>query len=192
VTLQSDERGHFSKWAGEVARSNPDALANLTQFTSDEERLLYCTSLKMVDHFIVEPVYKHKDLELAREKRAEGNTAFQKKWYRQAALLYSVSAVKAPGGPAGQETLAYAFANRSACLYYLGEMRLALADIKLALSHGYPLALQHKLYERTAKCWIHLADKERARYAKIFFTEHLYSVLSNCAYFLNISKVYFI
>ena len=44
-------------------------------------------------------------------------------------------------------------------------MRLALADIQLALSHHYPPALQHKLYERMAKCWIHLGDKEQARQA---------------------------
>jgi tetratricopeptide (TPR) repeat protein len=166
VTLQSDERGLFSQWAGEVARCNPEALSTLAQLSSDEERVLYCTTLNKVDHFLVEPVFKHKDLELARKKRAEGNTAFQKKWYRQALLLYSVSAVKSPGGPAGEETLAYAYANRSACLYYLGEMQLALADIQLALSHNYPAALQFKLYERMAKCWLQLGGpKERARQA---------------------------
>ena len=112
VTLQSHERGLFSPWVAEVARRNPEALVTLNQMDSDEERVLFCTTLTMVDHCKVEPVYKRKDLEVARQKRTEGNAAFQKKWYRQAALLYSVSAVKAPGGPAGDETLAYAVANR--------------------------------------------------------------------------------
>jgi len=83
VTLQSDERGLFAQWAGEVARCNPEALATLNQLDTDEERVLFCTSLAKVDHFIVEPVFKRKDLEVARQKRTEGNTAFQKKWYRQ-------------------------------------------------------------------------------------------------------------
>ena len=45
-TLQSDERGLFSRWLAEVVRSNPGAVANITQFSSDEERILYCSSLR--------------------------------------------------------------------------------------------------------------------------------------------------
>ena len=37
-----------------------------------------------VDHFVVQPVFKKKNAELARAKRTEGNEAFQKKRYKQA------------------------------------------------------------------------------------------------------------
>ena len=36
-----------------------------------------------VDHFVVQPVFKKKNAELARAKRTEGNEAFQKKRYKQ-------------------------------------------------------------------------------------------------------------
>ena len=39
--------------------------------------------LSQVDHFIVQPVFKKKNAELARAKRSEGNDAFQKKRYKQ-------------------------------------------------------------------------------------------------------------
>ena len=40
-----------------------------------------------VDHFVVQPVFKKKNAELARAKRAEGNEAFQKKRYKQATTI---------------------------------------------------------------------------------------------------------
>ena len=40
-------------------------------------------NLSQVDHFIVQPVFKKKNAELARAKRSEGNDAFQKKRYKQ-------------------------------------------------------------------------------------------------------------
>ena len=42
------------------------------------------TRFFQVDHFVVQPVFKKKNAELARAKRAEGNEAFQKKRYKQA------------------------------------------------------------------------------------------------------------
>ena len=48
-TLQNDERGLFSRWLAEVVRSNPGAVANIAQFSSDEERVLYCSSLRQGD-----------------------------------------------------------------------------------------------------------------------------------------------
>ena len=112
-----------------------------------------------MNHFVVQPVFKKKDKEVAKKKREDGNAAYTKKWYRQAMMMYSVAAVKAP---VGDESLAYSIANRSACLYYLGEIKLCIADINLALVCGYPPQLHYKLYERLAKCYILLNDKEGA------------------------------
>jgi len=158
-TLQSEERGLFSSWLAEVVKSNATAVQDIEQFTSDEEKVLYCTTLNKVNHFIVEPVYKKKDPAFAKQKREEGNAAFQKKWYKQAVMMYSVSVIKSPPG---DETFAYSVANRSACLYYLGEISLCVADIKLALASNYPNQLQYKLFERLAKCYLLLKDKENA------------------------------
>jgi hypothetical protein len=52
--------------------------------------------LNKVDHMIVKPVFKPKNLEAAKAKRAEGNEAYQKKRYKQAMLLYTMSAMRAP------------------------------------------------------------------------------------------------
>ena len=158
-TLQSEERGLFSSWLAEIVRSNPGAVENILAFSTEEERVLYCSSLLKVDRFAVAPVYKKKDPELARQRRDEGNAAFQKKWYKQAHMMYSMSAIKALPG---SDVLAYSIANRSACLYYLGEINQCIADINLALASGYPPQLHYKLYERLAKCYILLKDKENA------------------------------
>lgn len=158
-TLQSEERGHFSTYLNEILRSNPSAVAGLQEFSSDEERVLFCSSLNRVDSFVVKPVFKKKDEEQARLRREQGNTAFHKKWYKQALVMYSMSIVKAP---AGDECLAYSLANRSACLYYLGEIQLCMADVKLALEAGYPAQLHYKLYERLTKCYNLLGEREAA------------------------------
>ena len=52
--------------------------------------------LNKVAHMIVKPVFKPKNLEIARAKRTEGNEAYQKKRYKQASMLYTMSAMKAP------------------------------------------------------------------------------------------------
>lgn len=158
-TLQSEERGLFSAWLAEIVRCNPGAVENILTFSSEEERVLYCSSLLQVDRFAVAPVYKQKDPEMAKQRRDEGNMAFQKKWYKQAHMMYSMSAIKSVPG---SDVLAYSIANRSACLYYLGEINQCIADINLALVYGYPPQLHYKLYERLAKCYILLKDKENA------------------------------
>ncbi len=158
-TIQSDERGLFSAWLTEVVKSNPGAVENLRQFSSEEERVLFISSLNKVDRFIVQPIYKVKNKEAAKIKRDEGNTAYHKKWYKQAHMMYSMSVVKAPQG---DDSLAYSLANRSACLYYLGEINQCISDANLALVSGYPVQLQYKLHERLAKCYILLKDKENA------------------------------
>ena len=43
---------------------------------------------------MVKPVLKAKDRDQAKQRREEGNTAFQKKWYKQALVMYSMSIVK--------------------------------------------------------------------------------------------------
>ena len=135
VTLQSEPKGHFGTFVKMIMEANPGCLKTFRELDTDEERVMFCSLLNNVNHMVVKPVYKQKNAELANKKRSEGNEAFQAKRYKQAAMLYTVSVMKAE---AGQETLAYSVANRSACLYYLGDPARCLADTDLALSLGYP------------------------------------------------------
>jgi tetratricopeptide (TPR) repeat protein len=142
-----------------VVRSNPGAVQGIKQFDSDEQRLLFCSSLEKVNCFMVKPVYSEKDLEAAKKLKDEGNNAFQKKWYKQAHSLYSTSMVKSP---CNNDTYAYSMANRSACNYYLGEAQHCIADIDIALKSGYPPQLHYKLFERLAKSYVLLKDRPNA------------------------------
>jgi len=166
VTLQSDERGHFSSFASMVTSANPDLMSQFNKADTDEERVYFCTLLAKVDHFTVKPIYKQKCAEAAKQKRNEGNEAYSNKRYKQAKMLYTVSAVKAPQ-TGNDESLAYALANRSACFYYLGDMLNAIQDIESALGLNYPDQLKFKLWERKAKALVHLGQFEKARLSVI-------------------------
>ena len=166
VTLQSKPQGHFGNYVKMVVDSNPGCLKLFSSLETDEERVLCCSSLNRIDHMIVKPIFKQKSANIAKTKRAEGNEAFQKKQYKRAMMLYTVSAVKCPhtkNNP--DETLAYSVANRSACFYHLGDIQSCLKDIGLALSSGYPEQLVYKLHERKAKCFILLQQFDQAKAA---------------------------
>jgi len=162
VTLQSENQGHFGKFVQMVSDKNPKCLDTFRKLESDEERVMFCSMLNNVDHMIVKPVFKEKNAEVAKAKRAEGNEAYQKKRYKQAMMLYTVSAMKSP---VNNETLSYSVANRSACFYYLGDMQKCLRDIDFALESGYPDQLKYKLHERKAKCYVLLKQYDNAKQA---------------------------
>jgi len=160
VTIQSEQQGHFGNFVQMIEKANPKFRETFKQLNTDEERVYFCTMLNKVNHMIVKPVFKQKNADIAKAKRTEGNEAYQKKRYKQAMLLYTMSAMKAPSG---DETLAYSIANRSACLYYMGDLKRCMADIDFALSNGYPDQLHYKLYERKAKCLVHMKQFDKAK-----------------------------
>ena len=96
VTLQSEAQGHFGTFVKMILEANPDCLETFSKLETDEERVMFCSLLNKVDHMLIKPVFKPKNSELANLKRTEGNEAFQKKRYKQAAMLYTVSVMKAP------------------------------------------------------------------------------------------------
>jgi len=163
VTIQSDQQGHFGSFVEMIEKANPKFRETFNTLDTDEERVYFCTMLNKVDHMIVKPVFKAKNLEVAKAQRAEGNEAYTKKRYKQACLLYTMSAMKAPSS--GDDTLSYSIANRSACLYYMGDIKRCLADIDFALTQGYPDQLQYKLFERRSKCYVHLKQFDKAKTA---------------------------
>ena len=162
VTLQSESQGHFGGFVKMIADNNPGCLEVFRKLDTDEERVFYCSNLNRIDHMIVKPIFKPKNQELAKSKRLEGNEAFQKKNYKQAMMLYTISAMKSPNSNK-DTTLAYSVANRSACFYHLGDIESCLKDVDYALKCGYPAELHYKLFERKAKCYILLEQYDSAK-----------------------------
>lgn len=89
--------------------------------------------------------------------RLEGNSHYQKKQNFKAISSYNQSLVVGEG-----ESLALAFANRSAVFHDTGDWLHSLRDIQLALDLGYPKHLEHKLRERQGHCWSKLGDSSLA------------------------------
>lgn len=87
------------------------------------------------------------------EMREMGNDEFKQKNYAEAFEYYTQSILKAP---AGSEELALGYANRSAVTKEEKKYELCLKDIELALSHGYPVNLKHKILERQGRCYYEL------------------------------------
>ena len=53
-----------------------------------------------------------------------------------------------------KEAFSIVLANRSAALYHMGEYKLALVDIDLAIDYGYPVNLTYKVLERYSYIYI--------------------------------------
>ena len=58
--------------------------------------------------------------------------------------------------------LAFSLGNRSACSFRMEMYREAIQDIQVALSLNYPRESTFKLYERLARCWMALRQKDQA------------------------------
>ena len=117
---------------------------------------------------------KVKSVELSEQIRKRGNEEFKCKNLKKSLDLYTESIFYAPKG---QECLALAFANRSLVLYHLNEYRECCQDIRLALSHGYPVSSSAKLFLRMAKC---LAALGEIKAAETLFKETLENMQDKC------------
>jgi hypothetical protein len=83
--------------------------------------------------------------------REKGNKLYQAKKFPSAVHRYTKSAQFAP---VGSESLALAFANRSAVLFQMKEYAKCIEDIGYSLEAGYPEVSRYKLVERKIKCLI--------------------------------------
>ena len=109
-----------------------------------------------------------KDNVLSKKHREQGNAFFCKNQLFEAIKQYNYSIIYAvhPTKDAGDEvkhrdTLALAFANRSAVLYLLEMYELALDDIERAVHYGYPNDKMNKLVMRKIKCSVHIELKKQ-------------------------------
>lgn len=98
-----------------------------------------------------------KDENLSTSHRVEGNNYYQKKLNSKAISSYNQSLLVGDG-----ESLALAYANRSAAFHDTADWFHSLRDIELALYHGYPKHLEHKLRERQGHCWLKLGNTNQA------------------------------
>lgn len=87
--------------------------------------------------------------ELARERREEGKQLFGEKNYVEAMREFNRSLMFAKPN---SEDVGIAYANRSACFFYLNMLKECLADIELAKENNYPKHLMQKLDDRIKKC----------------------------------------
>lgn len=90
-----------------------------------------------------------KNTKKARQIRADANEKFKNGEFNSALSEYNKSLMTAK---INSEDYAFALANRSAALYYLGEYDACIQDIHRALANKYPTELSYKLYEREVKC----------------------------------------
>lgn len=145
---------------------------NFDACKSNEERVKLIYDLKISQDIIkTEPKFRRKSDDVAVQLRNQGNVFFQKKKYKRALDLYTQSVLFSPFCQSNSstenngninETLALALANRSAVLYHMARDELSLADIELALEHGYPQNLQYKLYDRKGKCYMQMKWRDEA------------------------------
>ncbi|KAJ7997407.1 hypothetical protein DPEC_G00228660 [Dallia pectoralis] len=94
-----------------------------------------------------------KDPEQATRCKEKGNASFKARDYTAASLLYSQGVCHAS---MSSEQLSLCYANRSAALFHLQLYKECLDNIDMALKHGYPGHLQHKLQSRRTQCLNHL------------------------------------
>ena len=120
--------------------------------------------------------YNPKDDTRAHEMRMQGNEVFKSKRFYEALIRYNdcmrlacvakKKAKKTPREEASDEEeegseIAFAYANRSAVFFQMGEFQLCLNDIDTAFKYDYPQRLRQKLVERKINCLFQLRRYKR-------------------------------
>ncbi|XP_057367803.1 SET and MYND domain-containing protein 4-like [Daphnia carinata] len=139
--------------------------ARFSTCTSDAQRISFIMATTAVGKRLQEPLELAKQemcsppkcQSLSASHRAEGNNHYQKKLNWKAISSYNRSVMVGEG-----ESLALAYANRSAVFHDMSDWLHSLRDIQLALDQGYPKHLEHKLRERQGNCWQELGHVTQA------------------------------
>lgn len=133
-----------------------------SELHTNQEQVAFSWKLDCIQETIkVKEMFLEKSASKSIQLRTEGNKEFQNKCFVESLKLYNESVRFAPALGSELE-YAVAVANRSAVLFHLKKYHDCLQDIELALSRGYPEALQHKVYERQAKCFYFLHKQAQA------------------------------
>lgn len=147
-----------------------DSFNSSTSSKSDKERIEFVQQLAKkfkVPFLLRQPIIMQqaassiplKSVSNSTSHRLKGNDFYKKKNYADAISWYSQSILEGEG-----ESLALAYANRSMAFYCQSptDFLHSLRDIQLALDHGYPKHLEHKLRERQGDCWVVLRNLQQA------------------------------
>lgn len=132
---------------------------------TNSQRISFVLGLERVKAALSEPITKArqeiskcgKSQSVSTSHRVEGNGFYQKKLNSKALSSYNRSLFIGEG-----ESLALAYANRSAVFYDTADWLHSLRDIQLAFDQGYPRHLEPKLRERQGNCWLKLGNVSRA------------------------------
>jgi tetratricopeptide (TPR) repeat protein len=150
------------KWETEMSDQEREAFRNLATL-EDKIKLIHRVPFvsSLLDK-LVKLNYGEKSKEKSVQNREAGNAQFYAGNFKQAQILYSVAAFKAPKPGPKSNDLALAYANRSTAFQQLHCPRLSLRDADLALAAGYPEEKAFKLYERKGECHTSLSDVDKA------------------------------
>lgn len=139
--------------------------ARFSTCSTDAQRISFVLAMNTVQSCLQEQVNLAKQEistpckshSLSTSHRVEGNNHYQKKLNWKAISSYNRSLLVGEG-----ESLALAYANRSAVFHHMSDWLHSLRDIQLALDQGYPKHLEHKLRERQGNCWQELGHNTQA------------------------------
>lgn len=172
--MSETNEGFFKKFHETISESLDDVVTNnFMNLESNAKRVSYLSSLPVIKNYdltkdlenctngSVFPVCKN--LDRARNLKAEGNHAVQKGDWTKAFQLYSQSLFYMPQNET--EELSIVLANRSAALNHLEQHEDAMTDIRRCLDSGYPRNLQYKVLERRARCLLVLKRNKEAIFA---------------------------
>ncbi|CAL4122946.1 unnamed protein product [Meganyctiphanes norvegica] len=151
-TCVANKEGFFLKWQTQVGEHITSNFMNkFAKWTSDEDRIVDIWCIKPMHTLKIQPFFTAKNADKSVELRTKGNTLFQEKNEKRALIWYSQAISLAPHDVG--DVLSVAYGNRSAVLFHMGEYRLCLEDIDLALESNYPRKLHFKVFDRRAQCY---------------------------------------
>ncbi len=173
ATIQSDKKGQFGEIVAHLESKTDEFRQNLltsllcsyltanfpcrrildrveSAYDSNIDRV--CFAAELLAHVEPIPIWRKKDASEAKRLRSEGNELFQKKRVEDALRAYNASVLRAPSS--GDGTLSLAMANRSACLFHLGDYKETVGEIHSAIASGYPEEQRHKVASATGLSYI--------------------------------------
>ena len=144
-----------------------ETMRTFSEQTTDADRVRFIGGLEcMRGIFDATPPKSDKSGPNSTRERELGNVSYQRREYAHALSHYNSSVLLAPIAIKGvSKEIVLALGNRSAALYQMQRRRECLADIELAVQHGYPTALAYKLFDRKGRCLLALGRTDEARAA---------------------------